>query len=106
LGALTATHSGLLRVRTLSRAQVMDFQRSVDHVLVHFLYRDQVRHGVHHPANLGTVLFDNSVVHSLQTQAAQRLALVALISDTRLDLGDFQVRHFTTSIALFRLHAL
>ena len=60
------------------------------HDLVDLLDGDQVRHRVDHAADLGTVLLDDDVVEALETQRAQRLALVALAADAGTDLGDLQ----------------
>src|SRR5215203_2727801 len=54
---------------------------------------DQVRHRRDHPADLGTVLLHDRVVDPLETERTQRLALVRLGADPRLDLGDLELRH-------------
>src|SRR5829696_2450965 len=54
---------------------------------------DQVRHRRDHPADLGTVLLHDRVVDPLQAQGTQRLALVLLAPDARLDLGDLELCH-------------
>src|SRR5215211_8515618 len=54
---------------------------------------DQVRHRRDHPADLGTVLLDDRVVEALQPERTQRLPLVRLGADGRLDLGDLQLSH-------------
>src|SRR5688500_4348440 len=54
---------------------------------------DQVRHRRDHPADLGTVLLHDRVVDPLQPERAQRLPLVALGADRRLDLGDLELCH-------------
>src|SRR5690349_16838633 len=60
---------------------------------VDFLNLDEVRHGVDHAPDLGAVLLDDRVVHPLQAERTQRLALVLLVADAGLDLGDLQTRH-------------
>src|SRR3954451_12231342 len=54
---------------------------------------DQVRHRSDHPADLGTVLLDDRVVDPLQPERTQRLPLVRLGADGRLDLGDLELCH-------------
>src|SRR3954468_7939410 len=54
---------------------------------------DQVRHRRDHPADLGTVLLDDRVVDPLQPERTQRLPLVRLGADGRLDLGDLELCH-------------
>src|SRR5215218_6918926 len=54
---------------------------------------DQVRHRRDHPADLGTVLLHDRVVDPLQPERTQRLTLVRLRADGRLDLGDLELRH-------------
>src|SRR6476620_439675 len=54
---------------------------------------DEVRHRRDHPADLGTVLLHDRVVDPLQPQGTQRLALVLLAADRRLDLGDLELCH-------------
>src|SRR3712207_5770691 len=52
---------------------------------------DQVRHRRDHPADLGTVLLHDRVVDPLQPKRSQRLTLVRLGADRRLDLGDLDL---------------
>src|ERR671921_1380553 len=54
---------------------------------------DQVRHRRDHPTDLGTVLLQDRVVDPLQPERTQRLTLVRLGADGRLDLGDLELRH-------------
>src|SRR5687768_17055098 len=54
---------------------------------------DEMRDGVDHAADLGTIFLDDDVADALQTQRAQRVALVLLASDAGLDLGDLELRH-------------
>src|SRR5215218_7401860 len=58
-----------------------------------FFDGDEVRHRRDHPADLGTVLLDDRVVDALEPERTQRLALVLLATDPRLDLGDLQLCH-------------
>src|ERR687897_1838985 len=57
---------------------------------VDLLDRDEMRHRVDHPADLGAVLLDDHVTEPLEAQAAQRVALVLLAADLRADLTDLQ----------------
>src|ERR687889_2462764 len=58
-----------------------------------FLDAHEVRHRRDHPADLGTVLLDDRVVDALEPERTQRLALVLLAPDPRLDLGDLELCH-------------
>src|ERR687894_328488 len=58
-----------------------------------FFDAHEVRHRRDHPADLGTVLLHDRVVDPLQAQGTQRLALVLLAPDARLDLGDLELCH-------------
>src|SRR3954465_13532210 len=58
-----------------------------------FLDAHKVRHRRDHPADLGTVLLHARVVDPLEPQRSQRLPLVALAPDGRLDLGDLDLCH-------------
>src|SRR5829696_9371567 len=53
----------------------------------------EVRHRCDHPADLGTVLLDDRVVDALEPERTQRLALILLAADPRLDLGDLELCH-------------
>src|SRR5688572_31881332 len=59
----------------------------------HFLYVHEVRDGLHHASDLGTILLDDDIADALETQRAQGVALVLLASDAGLDLGDLELRH-------------
>src|SRR6478735_5405473 len=54
---------------------------------------DQVPHRRDPPADLGTVLLHDRVVDPLEPQGTQRVALVLLAADRRLDLGDLELCH-------------
>src|SRR4051812_42837118 len=60
---------------------------------VNLLDRHQVRDGVDHAPDLRAVVLDDGVVHPLEPQRAQSLALVALVADARLRLGDLELGH-------------
>ena len=50
---------------------------------VDLLDRDEVRHGVDHAADLGTVLLDDDVTDALEPERAQGVALVLLCRRSR-----------------------
>src|SRR3954454_17516445 len=92
LGALTTTDSRLRGVGAGGRTQVVDF-KSHGVSSLNFFDGDQVRHRRDHAADLGTVLLHDRVVDPLQPEGTQRLALVLLAADRRLDLGDLELCH-------------
>src|SRR5262249_14874414 len=57
------------------------------------LDRHEMRDGRDHASDLRAVLFDDDVVHALEPKRAQRVALVFLVTDPRLRLGDLQTAH-------------
>src|SRR3954451_13281157 len=61
--------------------------------------RHQVTDGVDHAPALRAVLLDDDVTDPLQTQRAQRLALVLLAADGRLLLLDLERRHHSQAPA-------
>src|SRR4051794_14547664 len=64
---------------------------------LHLLDGDQVGHRVDHAPDLGTVLVRRHVPDPLQTEGAQRVALVLLAADAGLDLADLETRHQCTA---------
>src|ERR1700742_5310951 len=60
---------------------------------VNLLDRHEVTDGVDHAPELRTVLLDDHVTDPLETQRAQRVALVLLAADGGLLLLDLQARH-------------
>src|SRR3954447_14380894 len=60
---------------------------------VHLLDGDQVAHRLHHPADLGTVLLHDDVADPLETERAQRVALVPLAADPGTGLRDLEPSH-------------
>src|SRR3954453_9036461 len=54
---------------------------------VDFFNGDEVRHGADHAPDLRAVLLDDDVTDALETEAAQRLAMVALAADLGSGLG-------------------
>src|SRR3954469_18349298 len=65
----------------------------------------EMRHGVHHAADLGTVLLDHHVAQALEPEAAQRVALVLLAPDPGAGLGHLQPRHQAPTPARARSRA-
>src|SRR6478609_1040847 len=102
LGAFATTDAGLGRAGPRRRAQVMHLEGRavalrllglVSHGSLHFFHGDEVRHGADHAPDLRAVLLDDDVTDALETEAAQRLAVVALAADLGSGLGHFEPWH-------------
>src|SRR3954466_1702425 len=60
---------------------------------VNLLQVDEVRDGLGHATDLGTVFLDDDMTDALETQRTQCLALLGLAADAGLGLGDLKLRH-------------
>src|SRR5690349_5581636 len=66
---------------------------------VNLLEVHEVRDGLGHAADLGTILLDDDVADALETQRAKRVPLVLLATDRRTNLGDLELRHHAPTSA-------
>src|SRR5690606_24568505 len=95
LGALAATHAGLLGLGPWRRAQVMDLDRH----LLDLLNGDEVADREDHAAELRAVLFHDDVIDPLQAERTQRVALVLLGPDLGADLRDLEPSHVSALLS-------
>src|SRR3954469_20125337 len=72
---------------------------------VDFFNGDEVRHGADHAPDLRAVLLDDDVTDALETEAAQRLAMVGLATDLASGLGPLEAGHQTPDPASADLSA-
>src|SRR5664279_4884334 len=76
---------------------------SLSVISVNLLDVHEMRDGVDHPAELRTIFLDDDVADALETQRAQRVALVLLAAGAGTGLGDLELGHreATASASVF-----